>query len=63
MPAALATPPEHVKTSIELMRILKEIDQFSKTKRLTGLVSPPSAPTYQWERILQVSNIPEYFDP
>jgi RNase P protein component len=61
-PPAVAVAPEHVKASIELMRILKEIDHFTRTKKLSGLVASPSAPTYQWERILQVSNIPEYFD-
>lgn len=44
------------------MRIFKEIEQFSRTKRLTGLVPIGITPSYQWERILQVSNIPEYFD-
>ncbi len=45
-----ATPslPEHIKASIELMRIFKEMDHFSRTKKLTGLVAPPAAPTYQW---------------
>jgi hypothetical protein len=47
---------------MELMRILKELDQFSKTKKLSGLVGLPPPPNYQWERILQVSNIPDYFD-
>jgi len=62
LPSNLASPPEHVRASMELMRILKELDQFSKTKKLSGLVGLPPAPNYQWERILQVSNIPDYFD-
>lgn len=62
LPPAAASPPEHIKASMELMRILKEIDLFTRTKKLSGLVANPPPPSYQWERILQVSDIPEYFD-
>jgi hypothetical protein len=45
-----------------LLKIFKEIDYFIKTKKLTQLIPNSSAPSYQWERILQISNIPDYFD-
>jgi hypothetical protein len=54
--------PEHIKSSVELFKIFKEIDYFIKTKKLTDLISNSSAPSFQWERILQISNIPEYFE-
>lgn len=60
--ATALAPPEHLRASIELMRIFKEMEQFARTKKLTGLVGTCSAPTYQWERILQVSDIPDYFE-
>lgn len=44
------------------MKIFKEIDYFIKTKKLTQLIPNSSAPSFQWERILQISNIPDYFD-
>lgn len=44
------------------MKIFKQIDYFIKNKKLTQLIPHPSIPNYQWERILQISDIPEYFD-
>ena len=51
--------PEHVKASMDLMKIFKEIDSFSKTKKIS-LFQPNPPANYQWERILQISNIPDY---
>ena len=39
--------PEHVKASIELIKMFKEIDCFIKTKKFSG-ASPLSQPNYQW---------------
>jgi hypothetical protein len=36
--------------------MFKEIDNYNKTKKI-GL-APPTNPTYQWERILQIKKIP-----
>lgn len=41
--------------------MFKEIDSFVKTKKLSLSISN-NIPTYQWERILQISNIPDYFN-
>ena len=48
-----------MKTSIDLLKIFREIDNFSKTKKVC-LFPPHQNANYQWERILQISNIPEY---
>lgn len=51
--------PDHVKSSIDLIKIFKEIDNFSKTKTIS-LFSTHQNANYQWERILHISNIPNY---
>ena len=53
--------PEHIKSAMDLMKIFKEIDQFSKTKKI-ALFQPNPPANYQWERILEISNIPSYFN-
>ena len=52
--------PEHIKSAMDLMKIFKEIDSFTKTKKIS-LFQPNPPANYQWERILQISNIPDYF--
>jgi hypothetical protein len=55
--------PEHIKSSIDLMKIFKELESVAKTKSKKFNLFAPSGPgNYQWERILQVSNIPNYFN-
>lgn len=54
--------PEHVKSTVDLIRIFKEIDSFTKTRKVSLMPASPPA-EYQWERILEVSNIPAYFSP
>lgn len=51
--------PEHIKSSVDLIRLFKEIDSFSKTKKMSLILPNPPA-NYQWERILEISNIPSY---
>jgi len=41
--------------------MFKEIDTFTKTKKM-ALMLPNKIPNYQWERILQISNIPAYLN-
>jgi hypothetical protein len=43
--------PEYIKASLELIKTFREIDNFTKTKKMS-LMAPSSPPTYQWERIL-----------
>ena len=57
----LQNTPEHIKASMDIMKIFKEIDSFTKTKKISLFAASPPA-NYQWERILQISNIPEYID-
>jgi hypothetical protein len=51
--------PEHIKSTIDLIKIFKEIDSFTKTKKMS-LVLPNPPANFQWERILEISNIPSY---
>jgi len=60
LPAGLGAPPEHVKAAMDLIRMFKEIDNFKKTKKISLEVG--ALPSYQWERILHISNIPPYFN-
>jgi hypothetical protein len=53
--------PEHIKSSADLIKMFKEIDNFTKTKKMS-LIMPSLQANYQWERILQISNIPRYFN-
>ena len=41
------TIPEHIKASIDLMKIFKELDTFSKTKKMSLFQANPPA-NYQW---------------
>lgn len=46
---ALTIPnlPEHIKASLDLIKIFKEIDSFTKTKKMS-LVLPNPPANYQW---------------
>lgn len=48
LPNNFGNPPEHIKSSVELLKIFKEIDYFIKNKKLTQLIPNSSAPNYQW---------------
>ena len=39
--------PEHVKATIDLIKIFKEVDTLAKTKK-ASLLQPSPPPTYQW---------------
>ena len=39
--------------------MFKEIDSYGKLKKIN--LGAPNSPSYQWERILQITNIPDYF--
>lgn len=47
----LPSVPEHIKASIDLIKMFREIDNFTKTKKMS-LVMPNTSANYQWERIL-----------
>lgn len=47
----LPNVPEHIKASIDLIKMFREIDNFTKTKKMS-LVMPNTSANYQWERIL-----------
>lgn len=49
--AVMGHLPEHVKATIDLIKIFKEVDTLAKTKKVS-LLQPSPPPTYQWQRIL-----------